>query len=108
MNLVNMKLTPSESKEETGALTAQGPAYPYGLSICLDQQALAKLGISVLPNIDTPMTLSARVVVTSVSEYQTQGAEARRSVDLQITEMALGPASVEIDPAKLYPSMQGS
>ncbi|KOE25749.1 capsid staple protein [Burkholderia multivorans] len=95
MNLVSMKLTPAEAKSESGiAQTAPDagdqPAYPYGLSICLDDEALAKLGLSSLPDVGTPMTLMARVEVCSKSQYQNQqGTDT--SLSLQITDMALAP-----------------
>ncbi|MDR8093064.1 hypothetical protein KPB05_37035, partial [Burkholderia gladioli] len=86
------KLTPAKAKQE--AVIAQAdtdqPAYPYGLSICLDDDALAKLGITSLPDVGTPFTLTARVEVCSTSQYQNQDG-ADRILSLQITDMELGP-----------------
>jgi len=90
--MISMKLTPAEAKQEAGIAPADTdqPAYPYGLSICLDDEALAKLGIASLPDVGTPFTLTARVEVCSTSQYQNQDG-ADRNLSLQITDMELGP-----------------
>ncbi|KAG2171874.1 hypothetical protein INT44_002519 [Umbelopsis vinacea] len=64
------------------------PAYPYGLSICLDDETLAKLGITELPKVGTVMQLTALVEVCSVSQYENQDG-ADNSLSLQITDMEL-------------------
>ncbi|MBR8460772.1 hypothetical protein KDW07_26895 [Burkholderia dolosa] len=108
MNLVSMKLTAAEAKSESGiaqpaAADTDQPAYPYGLTICLDDEALAKLGLSPLPDVGTPMTLMARVEVCSKSQYQNQDGT-DTSLSLQITDMALAPEtqSPEQGAAKFY------
>ncbi len=90
--MISMKLTPAEAKQEAGIapMDAEQPAYPYGLTICLDDEALAKLGITSLPDVGTPFTLTARVEVCSTSQYQNQDG-ADRNLSLQITDMELGP-----------------
>lgn len=108
MNLVSMKLTPDEAKAEANEGTALAapedqPAYPCGLSIYLDDEVLAKLGLSSLPDVNTPMSLMARVVVCSKSQYENQkGTDT--SLSLQITDMALSPEtqSPEQRAAKFY------
>ncbi|HDR9176332.1 TPA: hypothetical protein QDB23_003580 [Burkholderia vietnamiensis] len=108
MNLVSMKLTPDEAKTEAAEGTGMAapedqPAYPCGLTIYLDDEVLAKLGLSMLPDVGTPMTLTARVEVCSKSQYQNQeGTDT--SLSLQITDMALAPEtqSPEQRAAKFY------
>lgn len=90
--MISMKLTPAEAKQEAGIPsatdTADQPAYPYGLTICLDNESLTKLGITSLPDIGTPFLLVARVEVCSTSQYQSQSG-ADRNLSLQITDMQL-------------------
>ncbi|KVE27249.1 hypothetical protein WS67_12165 [Burkholderia singularis] len=111
MNLVSMKLTPAEAKTEAGEGTALAalaapedqPAYPCGLTIYLDDEALAKLGMTALPDVGTPLTLVARVEVCSKSQYQNQDGT-DTSLSMQITDMALAPEtqSPEQRAAKFY------
>lgn len=89
--MISMKLTPAEAKSETMLGEASElPEYPYGLTICLDDDVLAKLGIdpSSLPKVGTVFTIEARAEVCSTSQYQNQdGADS--SLSLQITDMSL-------------------
>lgn len=96
MALVDMEMSAEEAREEYGtAPTSDGdlPKYPYGLSISLDDESLAKLGITALPTVGTAMTLTARVEVCSTSQYQDRKGESESSLSLQITAMELSPAS---------------
>lgn len=87
--MVNMKMDAKEAKEWAQPTAADAPEYPYGLCISLCDEDLAKLGITALPTVGAGMVLTAKVVVTSVSAYQTQGNEGEASVSLQITDMDL-------------------
>lgn len=105
MSLVNMKMSAKEAQEWAEPVAADAPEYPYGLSISLNEEDLAKLGITTPPPVGTRMLLTARVEVCSTSQYQTQGKENEASVGLQITDMELGEASQGSDAASLlYPS----
>jgi hypothetical protein len=96
MALVNMKLSPSEAKEADccAPATDGGPAYPWGLSLYLDDETLAKLGITQLPDVGSRLTLSAIVEVTSNSQRQTQEGKTV-NMDLQITDMELSGIRAE-------------
>lgn len=104
MNLVSMKLSPMEAKEEYGGSMLckpkpeNLPKYPYGLSLYLDDEALAKLGIVNLPDVGTVLTLHALVEVTSNSQRQSQEGKTV-CMDLQLTDMALS-AGPELTPAQ--------
>lgn len=97
MELKSLKLAPAESKKEMGypspstEAAKDGPRYPWGTSIDLNDEALSKLGITKLPEVGETLAVEARVTVTSVSSSQTIAGEARRSCCLQITELGLGP-----------------
>lgn len=86
--MVNMKSDP-KTAEETTACCAPGdaPAYPYGLTICLNAEALQKLGMTGLPVVGSKVRISAMATVTSVSQRQEADGDEQKSVDLQITDM---------------------
>lgn len=89
--MISMKLTPAEAKQETMLAEAdEAPQYPYGLTICLDDDILQKLGIDTanLPAVGAVFYIEAKAEVCSTSQYQNQdGADTRLS--LQITDMSL-------------------
>jgi hypothetical protein len=93
--LVSMKLD-AKAREEKYAETVavDRPAYPWGLSLTLDEDALEKLDVGELPEVGKTMLVLARVDVTSVSSHESEHGK-NRSVSLQITEMCL-----EADPGK--------
>ncbi|MDY7802811.1 hypothetical protein U0E23_10065 [Burkholderia stagnalis] len=108
MNLTSMKLTAAEAKAEAAEGTADAapedqPAYSYGLTIYLDDETLAKLGMTTLPDVGTPLMMMARVEVCNKAQYENQkGTD--KSLSLQITDMALAPEtqSPEQRAAKFY------
>jgi hypothetical protein len=108
MALVDVAYSAEEAKRETtlGEEAEEGgPKYPWGLSISLDDETLAKLGITQMPDIGTAMTLTARVEVCSTSQYANQKST-DKSVSLQITAMELSGAA-ESSPSTaslLYPA----
>jgi len=96
MKLASMKLDPEQQKKEADSMVTDKPVYPWGLCVELNEDALQKLGMKDLPDVDDSMTLTARVVVTSVSSNATTDGENRR-VSLQITDMELGPEQKDSD-----------
>lgn len=104
MALVNMKTSPEEAKEYVQPSLDDAPRYPYGLELRLDDAALEKLGMSAPPAVGTVLMVTARVEVTSASQYQTQGQEAESSSCWQITDMEASKASSDGDAKSLYPN----
>jgi hypothetical protein len=96
--MISMKLTPAEAKAET-FLGEQDelPEYPYGLTICIDDDMLAKLGITDLPPVGTKFRIEALAEVCSTSQYANQSG-ADQSMSLQITDMELAAGNTEIKP----------
>lgn len=92
MKMVNMKVEAEKPKPETMAIGARetGPAYPYGLRLYLCESDLQKLGITELPEIGATMTIQAKVEVTSLSSNENKLYGESRSMELQITDLALG------------------
>jgi hypothetical protein len=91
--MISMKLTPAEAKAETMLGDDEedgGPQYPYGLTLCIDDEMLAKLGIDVanLPAIGSVFYIEAKAEVCSTSQYANQN-DTDTSISLQITDMSL-------------------
>lgn len=102
MAMTNMKLTADEAKEASCCMPEDGgPAYPYGLSINLDDETLTKLGITTLPAPGTKLTLNALVEVTNTSQYENQEGK-DISISLQITDMELSGAEAKSAASILY------
>lgn len=102
--MINMKLSKKEAQAEVAPSPGDGPAYPYGLSLCLDTETLEKLGYSEPPAVGSKLTVTALVTVTSTGVNQQQDGDKRQHCDLQITDMELGAA--DIDRAqRAYPNM---
>lgn len=91
--MVSMKMSKKEAKEQYATTPDDGPSYPYGLSISLDNDALTKLGIGDSVNVGDEVTISAKATVTSKSGYQTMVGDAESSVGLQITDMEVSGGS---------------
>lgn len=91
MKLVSLELTKAERKKEAEPLSApmaERPLYPYGTSLYLNDETLAKLGIDEMPAVGTTFMIEAVVKVTGTSEREYEGGS-HRTLDLQITEMSL-------------------
>jgi hypothetical protein len=105
----NLAMTKEEAKKEYGyepSDTDNLPKYPYGLSIHLDDDTLAKLGLADLPKVGSNLVAQITVTVTGTSQRATQsgkeGETLRTCVDLQITDMDIAaPAKPAAD--VLYP-----
>lgn len=105
--MIDMKMTPEEAKAEYGAPTASGdpdlPKYPYGLSLSLCDEILAKLGIGLMP-VGTTLALRAVVEVTSQGLREDQDGK-DLNMQLQITQMELVTAGTDESRAsKLWPT----
>jgi len=99
-----MKLSKADREKSLGGLgpsmSEDGPTYPYGLNVSLEEAAIAKLGID-LPKVGTAMTLIATVDVTSVSSNEHAGGQ-RRTVSLQITDLCLEAGAGKAETEVLY------
>lgn len=98
--MISMQLSASEAKAETylgEPDTDDLPKYPYGLSLCLDDETLKKLGITDLPPVGTVMQLTALVEVCSISNYENQSGS-DKSLNLQVTDMELANGNTEPKP----------
>ena len=106
----DMAQSPEEMKREMPmpvAAKATAPTYPYGLTICLNDATLAKLGIDGdLPSVGDMIHLVAMATVTCASETEQSstdgGKETCRRIELQITHMACENEDEETDRGKKW------
>lgn len=102
MKMISMANTPDEVKKDLADMampTMQGvkasaPKYPWGLSISLEDETLAKLGLDgELPAVGEIIHFEAIARVTSAAENEretTDGStEQCRRIELQITDMGV-------------------
>lgn len=104
--MVSMQLTEDEAKEYASIETkpGDGPRYPYGLCLYLNDDTLKKLGMEGLPAVGATFTLTAKVVCTSVGMSQQVDGDAENRADMQITDMDLGVSSASPDARKFFAS----
>ena len=94
----SMKLSKKAATALVECSPGDAPAYPYGLNLCLDNESLAKLGITEPPPVGTEIVLRAKAVVTSCGMRQEQDGDKRVHCDMQITDMEFEAPPAE--PAK--------
>lgn len=87
--MINLAMTPDQSKEEYD-INAEMPKYPYGTTLYIDEDIMAKLGMTELPKVGSQIKIAAIATVTSVSQRQEASGETCQNVELQITDMELG------------------
>lgn len=93
MELKSMKLPPPkpEAKSDPCCSTLYPQdEYPWGTRLHLQNESLDALGITDLPETETVVMITAKAKVIGVSSSATANDKKRRSVELQITDMALG------------------
>lgn len=92
--LVSMKLTKQEANRADtvgpSSMVTDTPAYPWGLTINLDTDALDKLGLTADDfTVGDSLTLIAEVEVTACSRDELKDQAPRDRVGLQITDCCL-------------------
>lgn len=90
MKLTSMELSKKDKKENMPKPCGEyeGPNFPYGLTIRLDNTSLEKLGIDSLPKVGAKMTVSAIGVITSVSSHESKNRD-DRNVEIQIQQLGI-------------------
>jgi hypothetical protein len=99
--LINMARSAAEVKKDladmpcvVGESKYEGPKYPYGLCISLDEDALKKLGLEGdLPGVGDIIQFNAIAKVTNASQSESEGTDGGTRthcrVELQITDMGI-------------------
>lgn len=87
VKLRDMRLSREERKEMAEPMSVGDmPEYPYGLRLHLDQDEIAKLGIS-LPDVGEQFVVVGIGVVTSVSQHKGE-AHTSQHVEVQLEKLA--------------------
>lgn len=105
-NMVDLAITPEERKETYDYPSAigpmgDGPKYPYGTCLDLDDATMQKLGITELPNVGEMIHGKFMAKVTRVSQNDNGDGE-KKCLGLQIMFMALEDEDKESISSKLY------
>lgn len=102
MELVDMKMTADERRDiiEPGK-PSEGPKYPWGLRIELNDEAMEKIGLPALPAAGETMILHAQVEVSTVNIHDVADGKKERSMSLQIKRMALESDKTSLDAEKV-------
>lgn len=96
--LVSMERTKAERKaaeDRYKEMPISGSDFPYGLTINLGKDELAKLGVTKMPGVDDEIELTAMCKVTRVSSSASTQGDDSKSVELQITSMCIEPEADE-------------
>ena len=101
MELVNLK---KEDKKETSDCKpmCDESKYPYGLCLNLDTDTLKKLGISDLPEVGGDFKIVAKAVVKSTHQSESLEGNTYKSLELQITDMAVKYEDTRSDSEIMY------
>lgn len=111
MALKSLELTAAEAKEQDGCCSPNeddpdAPKYPWGTSLSFGDEALAKLGIGLMP-VGTEVTIIAKGVVTGTSSRDRQAGGQTQDMDVQLTAVDLTAAQADrmgASASRLYPS----
>lgn len=106
--LINMARSADEVKKDMpesvpSGLKYEGPKYPYGLCISLEDETLKKLGLDGdMPGVGDIIQFNCIAKVTSASENEREGTDGEKvechRVEMQITDMGI-PGVNEADRA---------
>jgi hypothetical protein len=100
-----MQLPPRKKNQDMPTVAqeqeSKGPQYPYGLEISLENETLDKLSMKSLPKVGIVLSIEAKAKVTRVSE-SAEAQNKRKSIALQITDLAFESESKEDTATKLY------
>lgn len=94
MNLVSMKSSKKKIQETCKPSPVDAHSYPYGLTITLHEESINKLGIKLEDfSVGGPITLAAlgkiKELSESSSEYSSGEKNERKTMVIQITDMAI-------------------
>ena len=114
MKLVNLKLSPEEAKEASPEVQeTKGPAYPWGLTLNLDEETIAKLDLEGEGEVGDTCHIVAEGMITGYTEHKMEDGESRKTLTIQITDLYVEPYENDededdqkSDAKKLYPSMK--
>jgi hypothetical protein len=104
--MVNLAYTPKEIKEEKAeysTIVNDVPKYPYGLSICLNEETLSKLGKTINDfQVNSTITIPCTLLVTGVSSRKNSSGAEEQEVSATITDMDIPDAQGKDPAATMY------
>ncbi len=101
LDLTSMERTRSEIKGDRAEVADEGPQFPFGLTLHLDDESIDKLGAKELPEVGTDLFLYAKVEVTEVTQHaRSDGESPRRGISLQVKAMKLVKKETTDNPGK--------
>lgn len=105
MKLVSMKRSEADKSEAMGCSPCHDdmPDYPYGTRLNLDEEQLAKLGITAMPTAGATVLIEAKGMVTGMREEHIDG-KLRRGLEIQLTELGIDTGAGESMTERLYPA----
>ena len=90
-HLIDMQLSKRDAKEDFSVDKDDGPRFPHGLTLHLNDDTLKKLGMTDLPTVGDKVLIAGFGVISSASENRRQrGVD--RDVSIQLQELIVGPA----------------
>lgn len=107
MKLHSLKRKPKDQEEHKEEVCSpcgdyKEPDYPWGTKLCLDQESIAAMGLTFLPEAGSPISLSAVGIVALVSEESVEGGEKQQRLEIQITDLGLAMAERPMED-RMYP-----
>lgn len=90
MTMKSMKLSKKEAKGEVAIDVPDGPRFPHGLTLHLEDETLKKLGIANVPDVGTEMRVVGVGVVESSNQHQSQRRK-NRSISIQLQRLDVKP-----------------
>lgn len=106
--MIDLAMTDADRKAQSAVYedtsTGDGPKYPWGLRLHLNQETMAKIG--ELPAVGTELTLTIRVKVTEYSQEEVEINDKtvlRKSGALQVTGIQMPGGNKTPVAEKMYP-----
>lgn len=97
--LISMKLSKKEAKAEFSPEKANdGPRFPHGLTIHLDDDSMKKLGFDSLPDVGEEFTVVGVGPVESANENKRQNG-IDRSMSIQLQKIEINPVGDSVTDA---------
>lgn len=106
MKPVSLKRTPKEAKK-LDTIEYKPPEYGYGTCLNLDGDMMDKLGLSIAVDPGTKFNISGTAEVVGISARKNASGEDYKSLDLQITTLAVDKqGKPEKLAGSMYPDMK--
>ena len=102
MELVSMKKEVKKEDSSDCKAICDDSKYPYGLCLSLDTETLKKLGIDQLPETGGEFKILAKAIVKSTHQSESLEGNTYKSLELQITDMAVKYEDTRSDSEIMY------